>query len=413
MHKTRGGGETQGTLLGVIAGLEPGAIQAVLLERAKQAALTMAVALLEQDAEALCGQRYERKRAGLGYRGGHEQTSVVVEGAKYAVRRPRVRKESREITLPTLAKLQSQDLLDAQMHQRMVLGVSTRNYDHVIDGYSEKLGVSRSAVSRAFIRASQKDLDSINEGKLDAYSFVALLIAGVEIGGRTVVAALGITAAMEKIPLGLREGDTENSEVVKDLLTSLHERGGTLHCERLLAIIDGAKALRKALRAVFGERVVVARCWLHKERNLRGYLPERGYGTLHWRLKKLMALNSLADARTELAALREWLAGLSAQAAASLDEGGEELLTLHALGISGELRKSLSSTNLIESLFSVVRDKLHRVKNWKSPRSQQILRWVAASILAHRQKMRRVRGMAQAEELITALGRRQVAAEAA
>jgi putative transposase len=413
MHKTRGEEEKQGELLGVIAGLEPGAIQAVLLERAKQAALTLAVALLEQDAEALCGARYERKRAELGYRGGHERTAVVVEGAKYAVRRPRVRKENREVALPTLAKLQSQDLLDAQMRQRMVVGVSTRNYDHVIDGYSEKLGVSRSAVSRAFIRASQKDLDSINEGKLDTHSFVALLIDGVEVGGRTVVAALGITATMEKIPVGLREGETENSEVVKDLLASLQERGFASHCERLLAVIDGAKALKKALRAVFGERVVVARCWLHKERNLRGYLPERVHGTLHWRLKKLMALNSLTDARTELTALREWVAGLSAHAAASLDEVGEELLTLHALGITGELRKSLTSTNLIESLFSVVRDKLHRVKNWKSQRSNQILRWVAASILAHRKKMRRVRGLAQAEELVTALGRRQVAAEAA
>lgn len=144
MHKARGGGETQRELLGMIAGLEPGAIQAVLLERAKQAALTMAVALLEQEAEALCGQRYERKNAGLGYRSGHEQSAVVGEGAKYAVRRPRVRKENREVALPPLAKRQSQDLLDQQMHPRMEVGVSTRNYDHVIDGYSEKLGVARS-----------------------------------------------------------------------------------------------------------------------------------------------------------------------------------------------------------------------------------------------------------------------------
>lgn len=202
MHKTRGGGEQQDELLGVIAGLAPGAIQAVLLERAKQAALAMAVALLEQDAEALCGRRYERKSAGLGYRGGHEQTSVVVEGARYAVRRPRVQKHNREMALPTLAKLQSRDLLDHQMRQRMVLGVRTRNYEQVIDGYSEKLGVSRSSVSRAFVRASQKDLESINEGRLDGAPFVAVLIDGVAIGGRTVVAALGITAAMEKIPLG-------------------------------------------------------------------------------------------------------------------------------------------------------------------------------------------------------------------
>lgn len=313
----------------------------------------------------------------------------------------------------TLAKLQAQDLLDQQMQQRLVLGVSTRNYEQVVNGYSEKLGVAHSSVSRAFVRASQKDLDSINEGKLDAYNFVALMVDSLEIGGRTVVAALGITAEMDKIPVGLREGDTENSEVVKDLLSSMQERGFTLHCERLLAVIEGAKALKKALRDVFGNRVVLQRCWLHKERNLRAYLPERVQGTLHWRLKKVMPLNSLTDARKELVALREWVTKLSGDAAASLDEVGEELLTLHTLGGTGELRKSLASTNLIESLFAVVREKTHRVKNWKSSRSKQILRWVASSIVAHRTKMRRVRGMAQATTLITALGEKPLAAQAA
>lgn len=413
MHKTGGKAEKQDEVLAGIAELEPDTIQTVLLERAKHAALAMAVALLEQDAEALCGERYERKRGGQGYRGGHDQTSVVVAGAKYGIRRPRVRESNREVELPTLAKLRNQDLLDQQMHQRLVLGVSTRNYEQVLDGYSEKLGVSRSSVSLAFVRASQKDLDSINEGGLAEHSFVALMIDSLEIGGRTVVAALGITTEMGKIAIGLREGDTENSEVVKDLLASLQERGFTLHCERLLVVIDGAKALKKALRQVFGERLVLARCWLHKERNLRAYLPERVHGTLHWRLKKLMSLNALSDARKELAALREWVAGLSADAAASLDEVGEELLTLHALGVTGELRKSLACTNLIESLFAIVREKIHRVKNWKARRSNQILRWVASAIVTHRTKMRRVRGMAQANGLIAALGPKPLAAQAA
>jgi transposase-like protein len=164
---------------------------------------------------------------------------------------------------------------------------------------------------------------------------------------------------------------------------------------------------------VIGERLVLARCWLPKERNLRAYLPERVHGTLHWRLKKVMTLNSLGDGRKELTALREWVAGLSAQAAASLDEVGEELLTLHALGITGELRKSLACTNLIESLFAVVREKIQRVKNWKARRSNQVLRWVASSIVAHRKKMRRVRGMTQAKELMAALGTNQLAARAA
>lgn len=299
------------------------------------------------------------------------------------------------------------------MRQRLVLGVSTRSYEQVIEGDSEKLGVSRSPVSGAFIRASQKDLDSLNTGKLDDYRFVALMVDSLEIGGRTIVAALGITAEMEKIPLGLREGATEKSEVVKDLLASLQERGFSLHGERLLAVIDGAKALKKALRHVFGERVVIQRCWLHKVRNLRPYLPERAQGTLQWRLKKLMALNSLSDARKEFAALREWVAARSADAAASLDEVGDELLTLQALGVSGELRQSLTSINLIESRLAVVREQTQRMKNWKARRSNQILRWVASSSVAHRKKMRRVRGMAQAGRLLTAPGQRPLAVQAA
>ena len=126
-----------------------------------------------------------------------------------------------------------------------------------------------------------------------------------------------------------------------------------------------------------------------------------------------MVLNSLGDARKELAALREWVAGLSAEAAASLDEVGEEILMLHALGITGELRKSLACTNLIESLFAVVREKIQRVKNWKARRSNQILRWVASAIVAHRKKMRRVRGMTQATALLTALGQKQLETKAA
>lgn len=165
----------------------------------------------------MCGPRYARKGAQDCHRGGSEQSSVVLEGARYALRRPRVRKENGEVALPTLAKLQAQDVLDEQMRQRLVLGVSTRNYEQVINGYTQKLGVARSSVSRAFVRASQKDLDSINDGPRGEYSFVAVMIDGLEIGGRTVVAALGVTADMTKIPLGLREGSTENSEVVQDL----------------------------------------------------------------------------------------------------------------------------------------------------------------------------------------------------
>jgi hypothetical protein len=132
-----------------------------------------------------------RKREGSDYRGGREKTSMVMEGARYALRRPRVRRENQEVELPTLAKLQSQYLLDQQIRQRLMLGVSTRNYEQVVDGYSEKLSASYSLVSRTFIGIGQTDLDSINEGKPAAYGFIAILIDSRELGGRTVGAALG------------------------------------------------------------------------------------------------------------------------------------------------------------------------------------------------------------------------------
>jgi transposase-like protein len=393
----------QEKIVGIFSGLNPESIQDLFEARARQAALALGVELLEQDVERLCGARYSR--SGECSRYGKEQTSIQIGGARYGFERPRIRGEEGEVYPPTLKKLRGQDLLDEEMKQRMLLGVSTRNYEKVIEGYSKKVGVSKSSVSRAFKRASKKDLDAINQGDLSEHTFVALAIDGLEIAGRTVIAALGITDGLEKLPLGLLEGDTENSEVVTDLLSTLRERGFSLHCEKILCLLDGSKALKKAVISVFGSRALIQRCWLHKLRNIQSYIPKSYHETLVWRMRKLMGLNAYKEAQMEYRSLRKWLEGISHSAANSLDEAGEELLTLHKLGITGELRKSLSSTNIIESLFSVVRAKLQNVKNWKSRKTVQTLRWVAAAILQHKKnKMRKLRGMNQRTKLIQALG---------
>lgn len=226
----------------------------------------------------------------------------------------------------------------------MMKGVTTRNYEPVISAYAKKLGVKKSSVSRAFKRASQEQLDEINQSSLKDHSFIGIVIDGVEFQGRTVIGALGITPTLEKIPLGIREGDTENSEVVKDLLSSIVERGFVLHCERLLAIIDGSKALRKALTDVFGDRLLTQRCWIHKLRNLLKYAPDGHHRQIQWRMKKLMSIVNYAEALKELDSLIQWLSTISVEAEHSMQEVGGELLTLHQLGISGTLRKSLSTT---------------------------------------------------------------------
>lgn len=375
-------------------------VQEMLMTRAKNAVLATAIELMEQDMERLCGKPFTRKSdEGLCHRGGSEQTSLMVDGAKLSVRRPRARKGGEEIELPSLEKMRDRELLDNQMFARIIRGVSTRNYEAVINGFSEKTGVSKSSVSRAFKRASKKDLEAINGADLSEYGFVAILVDGTGVGETTQVIAVGITDDNQKIPLGLIEGTTENGSVVKDLLTSIISRGFRLSARRLLAVLDGGKALRHAVKAVWGEACLIQRCWIHKLRNIKDYIPEVNHGQLWQRMKKMMGLNSHAAAERELESLADWLSTISPDAEKSLREAGRELLTVHELGLVGTFRKSLSSTNIIESLIGIAKGKMKNVKNWnyhpstkaKLPRDKA-LRWTAMAIQSHRDKMRRLRG---------------------
>jgi transposase-like protein len=289
------------------------------------------------------------------------------------------------------------------MHKAMLAGVSSRNYDKVIEGYGEKFGVAKSSVSRAFVRASQKDLEAINGASLSEYRFVAITIDSFDVYGRAMVMAMGVTADMQKVPLGLKEGDSENSEVVKDLLATINERGFTTDSQFFLAILDGSKALKKAVRAAFGDNALIQRCWIHKLRNLKKYVPDKLHGTLHWRMKRLMSIISFDDAIKELQNFARWLSEVSHGALESFEEAGKDLLTLHFIGVSGELRKSLSTTNMIEALIEKVRTKMHRIKRGRSSPTQA-LRWSAAAVRLSQKSFRRLRGgKAQAAALVASL----------
>jgi putative transposase len=375
-------------------------VQEFLLSRAKNAVLATAVELMEQDMARLCGAPFARKAdESLCHRGGSEWTSLMLDGAKYPMRRPRARRGSQEVEIPSFERMRDQDLLDHHMLSRIMKGVSTRNYKDVINGFAGKTGISKSSVSRAFKRASKKDLDAINGADLSGYRFVAILIDGTGVGGETLIVAVGITDGNEKIPLGAVAGDTENAGVVKDLLASITSRGFTFAATRLLAVLDGGKALRAAVKAVWGDAVLIQRCWIHKLRNIKDYIPDTNHGQLWRRMKKMMGLKSQSEAERELEALADWLSTISDSAVKSLREAGEELLTAHRLGITGAYRNSLSNTNLIESLIGVVKTKVKNVKNWdhhpgtKSKISRdKSLRWVATAIQSHRAKMRRLKG---------------------
>lgn len=374
-------------------------VQALLMERAKNAVLSTAIELMEQDMQRLCGAPFARKTEGLCHRGGSDWTSLMIDGAKLPVPRPRARKAGQEVELPSLTKMRDQELLDSQMLGRIVRGVSTRNYEGVINGFAEKTGVAKSSVSRAFKRASKKDLDAINNADLASYRFVAILIDGTGVGETTQVVAVGVTDDSQKIPLGLREGDTENANVVKDLLTSIIARNFTLATSRLLAVLDGGKALRAAVKAIWGDAVLIQRCWIHKLRNIKDYIPEVNHGQLWKRMKRMMGVVDQKVAERELELLADWLHTLNPDAVTSLREAGQELLTVHSLGLTGSFRKSLSSTNIIESLIGIAKAKMKNVRNWsyhpktgpKVPRDKA-QRWVAMAIQAHRSKMNRIHG---------------------
>ena len=396
-------------------------IQKMLLEKAKETVLSTAVALLEQDMLTLCGERFARKVSDLCHRGGSEKTTLFLEGAKYAIPRPRARRGKEEVELPSLAKLRDRDLLDQQMLSRIMLGASSRNYEGIVGGFAKKTGISRSSVSRAFKRGSEKDLDAINGADLAQYRFVGILIDGTGVGGRTLVMAVGLTEDRQKVPLGLKEGDTENAGVVKDLLTSIMARNFTFAAEGILAVLDGGKALRAAVKALWGDRVLIQRCWIHKLRNLRGYTPKSSHGQLAWRMKKMMAINSYDLAKKELDSLASWLRGISCDAEASLLEAGDELLTVHKLGIVGTFRKVLTTTNIAESMIGVTKGKVRNVKNWgyhpktgDKVKRDKALRWVASAIQAHRPKMRRIKAAKeQMETLIASLNQLAVAKKSA
>ena len=296
--------------------------------------------------------------------------------------------------------LTSRDALDADVKRLLVQGISTRNYDAALTSLSDGLGLKKSAVSSAFQRASKKDLDALNGRPLGDSTFVAVYIDGVGFAEHTCIVAMGVTIDGKKQILGLREGASENAVVVGDLLEELVERGLQI-CKRALFVLDGSKALRRGVENVFGSQAVVQRCVLHKERNVLSYLPLEWHAETRRRLRAAWGMHSFKDARSALKKVKVWLAKLSESAAASLEEGFDETLTVHRLGVTGTLRRTLVTTNPIESAFDTVKTHARRVKRWNGV--EMVMRWAGSGLALAEQKFRRVKGHAAISQLIKAL----------
>ena len=289
----------------------------------------------------------------------------------------------------------------------MLAGVSVRRFERTrepvgADVEAEARSTSKSAVSREFVARTRENLEVLMSRRLDDVRLAVMMIDGIELKGRTNVVALGITTDGAKIPLGLWEGSTENATVATALLSDLVERG--LDPEQgILFVIDGAKALRKAIRTVFGERAPVQRCVRHKERNVLDHLPERDRPQVKRRLRRAWAETDHQRALEQLRLLAAELERSHPGASASLREGMEETVTLARLGIRGNLKKTLESTNPCESMIECVRRCARNVKRWQS--GDMCLRWTAAGMLEAERQFRRIIGYADLAKLITAIER--------
>ena len=368
--------------------------------------------LMEVEVTEVVGPKGKHNSERTAKRHGHERGSMTLGGRRTEVSRPRMRTADDEHELPvhTYEYFADRDPLTRAVMDRMLAGVSTRKFQVVGEPVGEEVeasssSTSKTSVSEMFIERTQTALSELMSRRLEDVRLAVMMLDGIEIADRTHVVALGITTEGVKIPLGLWEGSTENATLARALLADLVDRG--LDPEQtILFVIDGGKALRRAIKDVFGEHALVHRCHRHKERNVCDLLPERERPAIQARIRGAWTLDNpeLAKQRLELLASeldRSW-----PDAAGSLREGLDDTLTLMRLGIDGQLAKTLSSTNPCESMIEIVRYTQRNVKRWQEGDMRK--RWTAAGMLVAEQQFRRIIGYRDLAKLVIAIERHAV-----
>jgi putative transposase len=385
-----------------------GAAKEGLLSLSVGVGLGVLAELMEEEVSDVVGPKGKHEPERRAVRHGHESGEVTLGGRRVAVERPRVRTADggSEVQLATYRHFADRDPLSRVVLERMLAGVSCRRYPRTQDALGEDLeqatrSTSKSAVSRDFVARTRENLDALMARRLDDVRLAVLMIDGIALKERTNVVALGITTDGVKIPLGLWDGSTENAAVATALLSDLVERGLDTS-QGVLCVLDGAKALRKAVRDVLGE-VPVQRCVRHKERNVLEHLAERDRPAVKRRLRRAWSETDYGRALEQLRQLASELERSHPGAAASLREGLEETLTLTRLGVRGKLKKTLESTNPCESMIECVRRTSRNVKRWSS--GEMCLRWTAAGMLEAERQFRKVIGYRDLAKLAVAIER--------
>ena len=372
-----------------------------------QAGQEVLAKMLEADRVALCGAKGVPDAARRAVRGGSTSSRVVLGGQRIEIKRPRVRAvDAGELALPTFTWAAGADPLNAATMAAIAAGVSTRRYAGTLDELpppEKALSTSKSAVSRRFVALSQEQLDEWLRRSLGELDLPVVMIDGIHFRDRVILVALGIDAQGNKHVLGLREGSTEATRVVRSLLSDLIDRG--LDAQRMrLWVIDGGKALRKAIVECFGATALIQRCQEHKRRNVIEHLPEELHASVNRSLRQAWDSKNAPLAKKQLLRLAASLQAQHPGATASLKEGLDETLTVQGMGLTGALYRTLRTTNPIENLNGSIAHYTRNVKRWKDGR--MTMRWVASAFSDAAGRFRKLKGHCDMAFLLSVLEQR-------
>ena len=382
----------------------------------------VAETLMYMEREEKSGPDYHPTSSGL-RKWASQRGSIYIGDQKLAVEHPRLRGPEGEVGLRTYEQLKSRGGFSEELLAQVLRGMSARKYEETVTNAGKAFGVTPSSVSRHLVEATAKQLKQFQERRLEVFSLFAMYLDTVHRGGQAFVVALGVDREGKKLPLGFWEGATENHEICEELLSELERRGLKLS-KQVLWVTDGGGGIIKALKDRYGKKLIHQRCTLHKDRNIQRHLPKRYRKQAHHLFSTALEQNSYKDAKKMLQEFERWLRGINESAADSLLEALEEVLTLHRLKVPALLRKSLHSTNPIESMFSMVRSCERNIKRYRNSKMRQrwlaavllhsmvrscernikrYREWLAAVLLDCEQRFRRVKGYASIDVVVAAI----------
>jgi putative transposase len=380
----------------VLAGI-PEAVE----ELSHEVGLMLVMSVIKSECEKIAGVKDAKNPQRKAFWWGSQPGFIYYGKQKVLIDRPRLRsKDNKEIQLKTYKAFQNPKGMNSAVMKHLILGISSRNYEEAIESFISGYGIKKSSISRHFVKATAEQMREFMERDLSGLELCAIFIDGIEFKKQMLVVALGLDKTGKKHILGLWQGATENATVCSNLLDDIERRGLDMS-KNYLFVLDGSKALRSAVAKKFGSDVLVQRCQQHKRRNVREHLPPEHQEAIDARIRAAYNMTDYALAKESLELTVKYLERLNPSAAASLKEGLEETLTVHKLGVSGLLRKTLSTTNPIEFCFSVTRTVTGRVKKWNG--GDMVQRWAVAALLRAEKKFKRVKGYREIPKLITAL----------